>query len=175
MAQNISTFESLAFYRGMSDKYPIDRPSVVVPRKNRRPRNSSSVFHDLADRWFASRFGIPYRSQGVFVTARPEAAVAYAASPAHVMRVVPLSAYTCCWSPTVADLLFVATNLASLLPNAINAFLASAAYQEDGLEAAHVSGHEVMLSCERYLAVPIGLLGVSVASGRPSLIIPAGT
>lgn len=175
MAQNLSTFESLAFYRGMSDKYPIDRPSVVEPRCDRRPRNSSPVFHDLADRWFASHFGIPYRSHGVFVTARPEAAAAYAASPKHVMRVVPLSAYSYCWSPTISDLLFAATRLADALPDAIDAFLTGADYQKDALEIAHASGHEVMIFCKRYLAVPIGLLGVSVAGGRPSLIVPAGT
>lgn len=174
MMQICSTFESLAFYRGMSDKYPTDRPSVVIPRRDRRPRNSSSVFHEAADRWFASRFGVPYRSHGVFLTSHPEAAVAYAASPAHVMRVVPLSTYTYCWSSKVSDLLFAATTLADASPDAINAFLTSAGYQEDGLEAAHTSGQEVMLFCERYLTVPVGLLGMSVAGGRPSLIVPAG-
>ncbi len=175
MMQICSTFESLAFYRGMSDKYPTDRPSVVIPRRDRRPRNSSTVFHEAADQWFASCFGIPYRSHGVFLTSRPEAALAYAASPAQVMRVVPMSPYTFCWSSKVSDLLFAAMTFADAPPDAINAFLTDAGYQEDGLEAAHASGHEVMLSCERYLAVPVGLLGISVTDGRPSLIVPAGT
>ena len=152
--------------------YTIDRATVVVPRLDRKPRNSSPVFHELANQWFVSRFGTPYRS-GVFLTARPEAAAPYAASPAHVMRVVPLSAYSYCWSPTITDLLFAATTLEDM-PEAINAFLAGAGYREDGLDAAHASGHEVMLCCERYLAVPVGLLDLSAASEKPFLIVPTG-
>lgn len=175
MTQNRSTFESLAFYRGMSDVYPIDRPTVVIPRRDRRPRNSSSVFHQAADRWFTSCFGIPYRSQAVFLTSHLDVAMTYAASPFHVMRVVPLSAYTYCWSSKVSDLLFAATEFADAPPDVIQAFLTSAGYQDDGLEAAYASRHEVMLYCERYLAIPVGLLGVSLTAGGPSIIVPAGT
>lgn len=168
----MSTFESLVFYRGMSEEFPTDRVSLVVPRADRRPRNSSLAFHEAADQWFDSRFGVRYRSRGVFVTARPEAALIYAASPSHVMRVIPLSTYKYSWSPSVSDLLFAATEYVDGAPDPINAYLDRASYQQSDLDAAHASGHEVMLSCDRYVAIPIGLLGVKIAEG-PSIIVPA--
>lgn len=168
----MSTFESLVFYRGMSEEFPTDRVSLVVPRTDRRPRNSSLAFHEAADQWFESHFGVRCRSRGVFVTARPEATLVYAASPSHVMRVIPLSTYKYCWSPTVSDLLFAATEYADGAPDSVNAYLDRARYQQSDLDAAHASGHEVMLSCDRYVAIPIGLLGVTIAEG-PSIIVPA--
>lgn len=167
----MSTFESLVFYRGMSKEFPTDRVSLVVPRADRKPRNSSLAFHEAADQWFQSRFGVSYRSRGVFVTGRPEAALIYAASPSHVMRVIPLSTYAYCWSPVVADLLFAATEYSDGARAPINAYLDCAKYQQNDLRAAHTSGHEVMLSCDRYVAVPIGLLGETIAEG-PTIIVP---
>jgi len=167
----MSTFESLVFYRGMSNEYPTDRASLVVPRRDRRPRNSPLAFHEAADRWFESRFGVRYRSQGVFVTAHPEATLAYAASASHVMRVIPLSSYKYCWSPAVLDLIFAATKYADGAPESVNAYLDSVNYQQSELDKAHASGHEVMLSCECYVAIPVGLLGVTITDG-PSIIVP---
>lgn len=164
------TFESLAFYRGMSSEYPADKISLVVPLKNRRPRNSSLAFHEAADQWFEYRFGVRYRSQAVFVTAKPEAALVYASSPSQVMRVIPLSTYKYCWSPYVSDLLFAATQYASGSPEEVGAYLDQAKYRESELNDAHESNHEVMLLCERYIAIPVGLLGVTIAP--PSIIIP---
>lgn len=106
------------------------------------------------------------------MTASPEAALVYAASPLHVMRVIPLSTYKYCWSPTVSDLLFAATKYVNGAPEQVNAFLDQAMYRECELNEAHASGHEVMLSCERYIAIPVGPLGVTI-SGGPSIIVPA--
>lgn len=161
------TFEVLCFCRGMSGKYPIDRPYVVEPRVDRRPRDSGPKFHEIADHWFLERFGIRYRSQGVFVTPNQLTATAYAASPRHVARVVPLTEYRYCWSPRVSDLLFKAKELADADPAAIRQFLESAEYQESELGAAHEAGHEVMLHCSRYVAIPIDLL--SGQSSTPAL------
>lgn len=170
----MATFESLTFYRGMSKKYPTDRPFVHQPRTNRRPRDSSQNFHNAADEWFLKRFGVPYRSAGVCVTALKLTAQAYAASPTHVMRVVPLTAYRYCWSPKVSDLLFKARELADAGVHEINAFLDAADYTEAGLEDAFNAGSEVMLHCERYIAVPIGLLPSSGASEAAGIILPFG-
>lgn len=156
----------------MTSEYPTDRASLVVPRMDRRPRDSSLAFHEAADQWFESRFGVRYRSQSVFVTASPLSARIYAASPSHVMRVIPMSTYKYCWSPAVSDLIFAATKYADGSHEQVNAYLDQAAYRESELNEAHASGHEVMLSCERYIAIPVELLGVTIA-GRPSIIIPA--
>lgn len=166
----MSSFESLVFYRGVSSSYAVDRPSILEPRRDRRPKNSSIDFHTAADNWFLKRFGIAYRSQGLFLCARMLTAHAYAASPAHVMRIVPLSAYRYCWSPTISDLLFAATKLASAETSEVEKHLDSAGYREEGLADAYAAGHEVMLHCERYIAIPVRLLP-DEAVGKPQRII----
>lgn len=165
------TFESLSFYRGVSSKYLTDRPSVLTPRRDRRPRNSPDGFHEIADKWFNEHFGVAYRSQGLFLTSRVLSALTYAQSQVHVMRVIPLGAYRYCWSPKVPDLLFAATRLAGGRANEIEAYLDSAEYRETGLQEAHDTGHEIMLYCEQYIAIPIDLLGVKLASQAPSIIL----
>ena len=168
----MSTFEILAFYRGVSATYPTDRPLLLKPRRDRRPKNSSSIFHDVADRWFNTHFGIAYRSHGLFLTSRPMSASTYAETPAHVMRVVPVSVYRYCWSPEVSDLLFAATRLATSSAETIEAYLDSAKYMEMGLQEAHKAGHEVMLYCEQYIAIPVGLLDLTRGTNTPSIILP---
>ena len=168
----MSTFESLAFYRGVSDKYPADRPYIFTPRCDRRPKNSPLRFHEIADQWFESRFGIAYRSRGLFLTSGLLSATTYAASPDHVMRIVPLTIHSYCWSPSVSDLLFEANRLANSPIEEIESFLDSAQYCEGDLKDAHDTGYEVMLFCEQYIAIPVGLLDGVQSSNRRSIILP---
>jgi hypothetical protein len=169
----MSTFEIFPFYRGFSAKYVTDRPSVLTPRRDRRPKHSTTGFHEVADQWFKNRLGIAYRSQGLCLSSRPMSASTYAATSAHVMRVVPLSAYQYCWSPDVSDLLFAANRLAESPPEAVVAYLDSVQYRADGLQAAHSAGHEVMLYCEKYIAIPVGLLDVMPGPSAGSIILPS--
>ena len=171
----MKSFAELDFWRGMSSKYSADAPFVKEPRGNRRPKDSPENFHRAADKWFFQRFGIMYRSQGVFVTSRELTAQAYAASPAHTMRIVPISAYRYCWSPNVSDLLFKAKEMADAREEAIYQFLIDAGYQDHSLEDAHATGHEVMIHCERFVAIPAGLLpnaDPTCGAGQSAILLP---
>ncbi|MBN3793593.1 hypothetical protein [Burkholderia sp. Ac-20392] len=167
----MNTFETLSFYRGVSVKYRTDQLSLIVPRRDRRPKDSSQHFHDIADEWFKIRFGIPYRSHGVFLTSRFVTASAHAATVDHVMRVIPVGAYKYCWSPEVKDLLFAAKRFASSPRDEIGEYLESVRYQEVDLQDAQHSGHELMLFCERYVAIPTGILGVEPDIENTSIIL----
>lgn len=169
-----ATFETLIFYRGMAAKYPTDRPFIKECRTDRQPKDSSRKFHEAADSWFVKRFGIPYRSQVVCVTSRKLTARAYAATPEHLMRVVPLTEYRYCWSPKVSDLLFKAKEFADVDPLVIHEFLDTACYQETDLEAASRFGHEVMLHCASYVAVPVRLFEPEDFVGPSGIILPPG-
>ena len=74
------------------------------------------------------------------------------------MRIVPLTGYRYCWSAKVADLLFKAKELANAEQSSIAAFLEEAQYQESDLEGAYRAGHEIMLSCDLFVAIPVSLL-----------------
>ena len=155
----------------MSDRYPADRPSIVPVRRDRRPRNSSARFHEIADQWFRSNFGVSYRSQAVFITSKILTASAYARAPEYVMRVIPLTAYRFCWSPKVKDLLFVANRHSESSREEIEIYLNSLDYRENDLTAAHEVGNEVMLFCEKYVAIPVSQLGVDLKTKNEGLIL----
>lgn len=133
----------------------MDRPSVWPVRFDREPRHSSLAFHQSADDWFQKRFGIRYRSQALFVTSRQLSASAYAHRHMHVVRVVPLSAYRFCWSPNISDLFLASKPYVTSSEEEIWGFLNSISYLESDLSAAYECGHEVMLHCERYVALPL--------------------
>jgi hypothetical protein len=166
----MSTFESLSFFRGVSRRYPKDKPSIQTVRKNRSPRNSPLIFHKVADAWFRARFGLSYRSESLFVTSRVISAAAYAEDKTSVVRIIPISPYRFCWSPNVSDLLFAARRLTDR--HEIESFLDKASYSEQDLNSAHASGNEVMVSCERYVAIPLALLPLDPSTSSGTLILP---
>jgi hypothetical protein len=167
------SFEVLSFYRGVSAKVPLDRPSIHAVRRDRRPRDSNYSFHTIADEWFLSRFGVRYRSGALFVVSNLMHAGNYAETPLHVMRIIPLDAYTYCWSPVYRDLLFIQARLVDTKPKSVFDALDLGMYRESDLHSASVSGHEVMLYCEKYLAVPISLLDIKVRSNESIIVTPA--
>lgn len=150
----MDSFETLTFFRGLSARYNTQHPTIHEIRRDRRPKDSSIEFHNIVDGWFLSRFGVSYRSQALFLTSRKLTAQAYAATPDHVMRIMPLSDYRYCWSPNTSDLLFLARRLSGAGKSEIEAHLESLCYREYGLAEAHLSGNEVMLHCERYITIP---------------------
>lgn len=158
MSKIDATFETLIFLRGMSARYPTDRPSICIARQDRSPKDTSAAFHAAADRWFEETFGIRYRSAATFVSAGRITAGAYAATADHVMRVIPLGVYSYCWSPAIKDFLFLENEMQRAGDSDVWARLNHAGYRCHGLDEAHASGNEVMLSCERYVAIPNRLL-----------------
>ncbi|MEL4177444.1 hypothetical protein [Roseateles sp. PN1] len=168
------SFEIFPFWRGVSSKYDLKAPTVNVTRLDRKPKNSGQSFHKLADAWFEKRFGIPFRSQALHVTSRLLTARTYGATPAHVMRIIPLSDYQYCWSEKTQDLLFGANALANCGKEEVEQYLESMEYRTDGLEEAHASGHEVMLRCGTYIAIPMHMLEHEEPKEPKSLIVLSG-
>lgn len=154
----MSTFEVLSFFRGTSGDCPAAHPYISHVRRDRRPKNSPMHFHHVADAWFLKRFGVKHRSSSVFLTSRIVTANTYAASPDHVIRVIPTSDYRYCWSPKVSDLIFSAEKMKSASQAEIEAHLDSLDCTDSDLNEAYRTGHEVMLNCAQFIGIPVGLL-----------------
>lgn len=152
----METFETLSFYRGKSDDISVDAPSICETRKDRAPRNTPPEIHERADAWFEMKFGIKYRSQAIFLTSSQYTARGYAASDKHVFRIIPIGPYNYCWSTKIGDMLSI--YIESSTSSSIDDVLKKANYIETNLKDARDSGHEVMLFCEKYIAIPIHLL-----------------
>jgi len=146
------SFESLKFFRGVGHDIQVDRPTIHKTRMDRRPRDLALQLHEEANQWFNNKFGIQYRSQALFVSGSWTSARAYAASDEHVVRIIPLTPYRFCWSSTLRDLLEYHASADN--GESMSTFLERSMYSEDDLRAANVSGHEVMLHCTEYVAIP---------------------
>lgn len=148
------TFEVNVALRGLSHGNPIMHPYIGETPKNRQPKDMPLDLHRRADNWFQVKFGIRYRSQALFITGSKFIAIAHAHanSEKHVVRIIPISAYSFCWSPVIKDL-FSFGNSAN--GETIEEFLDSGKYSQTNLEEAIKSGNEIMLFCERYVAIPL--------------------
>lgn len=166
----MATFERLSFYRGMSQKYSLDQVSLVNTRKDRRPKDTEAAIHQVADNWFNEKFGIRFRSQSLFVTSNVGTAATYGATRQHVFRIIPLGEYSYCWSESCKDMLGLVFDCAK--PVDCLARLDNAGYRMDGLDAAYQSGHELMVFCDRYLAIPQAMLGdVNLSVNQSPIIV----
>jgi len=163
------SFENLAFLRGTSAAWPTDRPYLNKPRSSRIPRDTPRELHLAADEWFRKRFGVAHRSQSIFLTSQMVVAASYAKSPDHVVRVIPIGQYKYCWSRKTSDLLSILKRLDG--PDAVERTLDGAEYTDDDLATAHSYGHEVMLHCESYIAIPVGLIEPQKTEERPKVIL----
>lgn len=151
----IESFETIKFYRGLRNVGDIENPFIKKVRRDRRPKDLSAEVHRDADLWFLNRFGVAYRSQAVFLTGSKLIANNYASNPCNVVRVIPLGEYSYCWSPKRKDLIFYCSENPSV---SINDYLDASDYRNTSLRDAAVSGNEVMLFCESYLAIPVDLI-----------------
>jgi hypothetical protein len=172
------SFETHTFFRGIDQNDLSAHPTIKVVNKSRDARDTPRAHHLKADEWFFRRFGVKYRSQSVFVTGDFQTASCYARysvsterSAVAVVRVLPLSTYRYCWSPHYRDLGTAIGKHANV--EEIENVLDGAGYCEDRLDAAHASGHEVMLHCDCVLYIPSDLLKLNAAKNIGSLILKA--
>lgn len=159
----MNIFEKEVFYRGMSNRYPIDEPYIVTPRKDRRPLNTDNRFHSIADEWFFKKFGIYYRSQSVFLTTNKEVARTYAHNNSykHIVRVIPLTPFSYCWSSNVEDLYTISLDYISSSSEEIESKLESLEYTTFNLSNSKNIPNEIMVTCNQYIAIPILLNNIN--------------
>jgi len=157
--KTIESFEVFSFVRGVSERKMQAVPHIETVRQDRQPRDTPIENHQCADEWFRNEFGTRYRSQSVFVTGSLAVAGAYAkygkvtgSTPLAVVRVLPLGPYSFCWSPKVRDL----STLIGLkgMGAEVSSILKDSGYLESQLGLAYEMGNEVMLACDRYVAIP---------------------
>lgn len=86
-------------FRGVLKVIPEEELIEHKVRKDRMPRDTTSIGHKIADYYFSIKFGIPARSQSLFVTGNAYAASEYG----QVCAVFPVGDYSFIWSPKIYD------------------------------------------------------------------------
>lgn len=155
-------------YRGMRIIYS---PEIAIkyPRSNRRPLTTKNEDHVMADEYFKEKFGIKFRSQSIFTVRDPGIAKFYG----DVYSIFPLDDVHFCWSEKVEDFtnelgdfrrkIFPKNSLAlvnEISKEQITEFMDSCEYHcdDDSLATTFTKyrdykKHELMISCDEYLAV----------------------
>lgn len=74
-AEFIEESHGLPLYRGSSQK--VKNPTIITPRKDRKPTDTPVEIHDAMDDWFEENYGVRARSVGVFATGSKHSASTY--------------------------------------------------------------------------------------------------
>lgn len=130
---------------------PLARCSV---RKDRVPKHSSKALHDAADNFFFAKYKWKARSESMFCSSDKFTAKSYG-EPYYVF---PIGKFKFLWSPEVDDLYTEAPPVKADDAKSVqefNAWLRKCKYTTTDLNAAMVWGHEIMVNCAEYYAIPM--------------------
>lgn len=121
------------------------------------------AIHQFMIEWFVDSFGVDYRGTSLFCTGDASIAAGYITPSSTLISLEPLGDYSVCFSTECKDLFgyYLFNWSAADTPfERIRADMDSLGFvhmRNEGLEAAAVSGHEVMLVAEHFryhLALP---------------------
>lgn len=156
------------YYTDEIDGVPI-KWYISKSNKNRLPTDTPHYIHNAADRYFQNAFGWKARSAGVFATGAIGNAHQYGA--AHLM--FPIGNFKFIWSPNVEDLYHHYRGIVVAFErlerqegisfgedDILRTFedkLHEAKYQDDNLPAAIKSRNEIMIDCDEYILVSLGV------------------
>jgi len=130
-------------------------------RKDRKPRDSSQVTHDLLDQYFLKKVGAKIRSEGMFVTGDIKAAKYYG----HPYFVFPVGEFKFVWGTyngdPVRDTFFATQNITDLMavntkdkiPGIVDKVMDQVHWQTTNLEEAIKSKAEIVVLCDQAIIV----------------------
>lgn len=136
------------------------RWKVVTARKGRPPGDTPQDFSNEADKFFQEKFGWRGRADATFVSG----SMNFAGNYGDVHIVIPMGETKFIWSASISDLYrdiyqkhyYVRTRFDPPEDYVkFKAALKAAKYQDTKLSAAIKSKNEIMLNCERYVAIDI--------------------
>lgn len=168
-SQWLKESNGIPVYRGIVNppKTGVDK---LMPRTDRRPRDTNIDLHMAIDEGLNDRFGWKPRSEGVFVTGDIKRANKYGFE--HV--IFPVNGYKYIWSPKVDDLYVALTRIDNPLLGVVDKFLyifaddsdksaewlqskqvqgAVKSYRDTDLVKAIKSKNEIIVKCESYYIV----------------------
>ena len=128
--------------------------------RERQPRDSSSLLHNVTGAWFQRKFGLNYRTLALFCTGKLDVARGYAAQPGvSVIQIFPVGDFSICFSEKCMDLYGHFQFRPDITGAEIEQELDSLSYVEYkncGLDIAAASGFEAMLYAEQFNYFRIG-------------------
>ena len=162
----IEQSKGLPLYRGYGNKVGslVKGAREIDIRKNRKPRDSSQLVHDLMDRYFHKKFGVNVRSEGLFAIGNKKRSERYGA-PYYVL---PIGEFKYVWGSlngrTVADTMSFANEIKEIQQSqpssegdAITSYVLDRIdWHTDDLHNAIAYDAEIALLCDKAILIPVG-------------------
>jgi len=135
-------------------------------RRDRKALSTSSHWHELADEWFAGKFGLPARTQAVFCLGESgnyDTLKSYGIP----CMIFPIGEFSFVWSPKVADLFSDIDDLPHNIAQAqfnggkdesralFFRWMDKKGYEDGNLSQALSGSNEIMMVCNSYYAVQL--------------------
>lgn len=167
--QFIKSVGDRVLYRGAN--YPVVAQIVTPPEKRLKPRDMPVKWHEYLDEEFFKKFGWHARTEGIFCTGNWSQARSYGP----VYKIIPVDGYKFLWSMRVYDLyskfvdvrgilcaenswkpinfdaMKIPTKEINKVKNTLRNIVGT--YQTTDLYKGLVEGKEIMLKCDKYLAI----------------------
>ena len=156
-------------YRGSKTNENEPTLKKIKPRLDRVPRDMDANLHVMIDNYFEKKFGVRYRSEGVFGTGSIYNAEDYGT----VFAMFPIGEFSFISSPRIVDL-YSNIKMNETFKNmfktpfdknkfqhnqeTINEYLQSKNYSSDNLAAALHKGNEIMIKCNEYYIIPLSTI-----------------
>jgi hypothetical protein len=139
-------------YRGL--RTGVDVFAKLNVRKDRKPKDMPPEFHEALNDYLVKKFGIPYRSESIFVTSRRNDAASYG----DVCYVFPIGDFTFIWDKIIDDPWIDLVDRNRWLGNyEVKDFVtyleAHDSYQDTDFIGAAISENEIMIACDSYYAI----------------------
>ncbi len=147
--QNINTYE-VTFQNTASTVYEL---SV---RKDRKPLSFTKPVHKKLDDWFFDNFGVKHRSQSLFCFGNDASPTQLRTFGAHTIAIFPMGDFKFAWSENVGDLYDLLSVSGDV---SIDKQMRDFKFKDTDLVNAIKSNKEIMINCDKYLAIPISSIG----------------
>ena len=121
-------------------------------RKDRKPRDMKIEIHNILDEVFYEKFGIKARSQTIFTTPNYNQTKTYTGTAGSAYIIFPMGEYEIIWSDRIYDLYGEIVGMYSKTKKDFSEFVGEY-YQKGNLCNAIRSKTEIMLYCNRYVAI----------------------
>lgn len=142
----------LPVYRGFARPLS-EGKNYIDPPTDRQPKNIPVAAHRIIDQWFLERFGFNFRTQALFGSGSLDKATIHAEEGGEVGLIRPNADFMFCWSPHSYDLFGEYAQLKS--DDEIASLLEKLEFTTDNLDQAIMSGHEIMLASDSFVAEKI--------------------
>lgn len=160
--------ESAGNFEANGNLYPF---YIFDVRKDRKPRDTNSELSAIIDDWFEEEFAFSARSQSAFCTGNRTFALTFGLES---VAVFPVGKFSYIWTPNSQDLIdefqdnknikqqfYVSDKNGKrvISTDAVHSYLKSLKFTNNNLPAAIKSGNEIMVDCDKYIAIKVGKVG----------------